>query len=273
MFLDALKISNEIEEGFLVCTICATKFPVIQKIPIIMENFVTYIENRPSLGGMLYELSTNTKMKEFIKKSLSNIKKTHDDYSIVEKQWAEIYKSSRNSSFYSVIKNTLSDFPSYDNVLEFGSSIGIISNFLRKKHKNIFSIDQSFFATLHAKKKSFENSDFFVADVLNHPFQKKKFDLVLALNMLDLVEPLKMLENISRLISHGHIILTDPYDYVRGKKSIKSPLYEKDVRKKLQKLGFVLTKNTSRPRSINWTLKINPRTKLIYSTDLIIGKK
>ena len=44
----------------------------------------------------------------------------------------------------------------------------------------------------------FENSDFFVADVLNQPFGKKKFDLVLALNMLEVVEPLKILEKILR---------------------------------------------------------------------------
>ena len=69
------------------------------------------------------------------------------------------------------------------------------------------------------------------------------------------------------------MLLTDPYDYVRGKSSVKSPLYEKDVRQKLKKSGFLITNKTNTPSSINWILKINPRTKLIYKVDIIIGKK
>ena len=271
--LDILKISNEIDEGFLICQNCKIKFPIIQKIPIIMEDFTTYISNRISLGGKLHTLSTTNTMKEFIKNSLSKIKSLNDDYSLVEKRWSEIYESNRNSSFYSVIKNKLTELPSCNNVLEFGSSIGIISNFLRTKHKNIFCIDKSFFATLHAKKNSFENLDFFVADALNHPFGKKKFDLVLALNMLEIVEPYEMLKCISKQISTGYTIITDPYDYVRGKNSVKFPLYENDVRTQLRNFGFSIIKKTNISSSINWHLKINPRTKLVYKVDLIIGKK
>ena len=213
-------------------------------------------------------------MKQFIRKSLSKIKKTHnDDYSLVEERWSEIYISNRDSSFYSVIKNKLSDFPSCDNVLEFGSSVGIVSSFLRKRHKNVLCVDTSFTATSYAKKKSFENLDFFVSDALNHPFGKKKFDLILALNMLEIVEPIKILETISKQIKNGYVILTDPYDYTRGKNSVKTPLYTKDVRKKLRNTGFTIVKKTNQPSYINWTLKINPRTKLVYQVDLIVGKK
>ena len=247
---------------------------IIQKIPIIMDDFVNYIGKRASLGGRLHHLAKTTTMKQFIRNSLSKIKKTHtDDYSLVEERWSEIYISNRDSSFYSVIKNKLSDFPSCDNVLEFGSSVGIVSGFLRKRHKNVLCVDTSFTATSYAKKKSFENLDFFVSDALNHPFGKKKFDLILALNMLEIVEPTKILETISKQIENGYIILTDPYDYTRGKNSVKSPLYSKDVRKKLRSIGFSITKKTNQPSFINWTLKINPRTKLVYQVDLIVGKK
>ena len=274
MSLNILKISSEIDEGFLICSNCKTEFPIIQKIPIIMKDFVTYIGSRRSLGGRLHHLANTTVMKQFIRKSLSKIKKTHnDDYSLVEERWSEIYISNRDSSFYSVIKNKLSDFPSCDNVLEFGSSVGIVSSFLRKRHKNVLCVDTSFAATLYAKKKSFENLDFFVSDALNHPFGKKKFDLILALNMLEIVEPIKILETISKQIKNGYVILTDPYDYTRGKTSVKTPLYTKDVRKKLRSNGFTIAKKTNQPSYINWTLKINPRTKLVYQVDLIVGKK
>jgi len=267
-------MSSEIDEGFLICSNCKTEFPIIQKIPIIMEDFVSYIGNRSSLGGRLHHLARTTVMKEFIRNSLSKIKKIHnDDYSLVEERWSEIYISNSDSSFYSALKNKLSDFPSCDNVLELGSSVGIVSSFLRKDHRNVLCVDTSFTATLYAKKKSFENLDFFVSDALNHPFGKKKFDLILALNMLEIVEPTEILETISKQIENGYIVITDPYDYTRGKKSVKSPLYSKDVRKKLRSLDFVITKKTNQPSYINWTLKINSRTKLVYQVDLIVGKK
>ncbi len=271
--LDILQCSSEVDEGFLVCDNCKTKFPIIERTPIMVKNFLSYISNRPSLGGQLHILSKTSYMKEFVKNSLSRIKIPEIDQSLVEKHWYEVYKMNRNSSFYTILKRKLTELPSYGNVLEFGSSIGIISNFLRKMHQNVFGVDMSFYATQHAKRKSFDNSDFFVADVLNHPFTKKKFDLVLALNMLEVVEPSIMLEIISSQIKRGHIVFSDPYDYARGKKTVDLPLYEKDIRQKLRALGFSITKKTVIPSMINWALKINPRTKLVYKVDVVIGKK
>ena len=101
MSLNILKTSNEIDEGFLICSSCKTEFPIIQKIPIIMKDFVSYIGSRTSLGGRLHHLANTTVMKQFIRKSLSKIKKTHnDDYSLVEERWSEIYIPNRDSSFY-----------------------------------------------------------------------------------------------------------------------------------------------------------------------------
>ena len=82
-----------------------------------------------------------------------------------------------------------------------------------------------------------------------------------------------MLEKISSQIKHGYTVLSDPFDYARGKKTVDLPLYEKDIRQKLRTLGFSITKKTIIPSMINWTLKINPRTKLVYKVDLVIGKK
>lgn len=273
IYLEILRASSEVNEGFLICNNCKTIFPIIHKIPIIVENFVSYIGNRSSLGGKLYDLSDTLPMKRFIKNSLSKIKKSNDDYSLIEKRWSKIYNSNKNSSFYSFIKNKLYELDTCENVLELGSSIGIIANSLRKKHQNVFGVDISFYATMIAKEKSFGNSDFFVADALNHPFGKKKFELILALNILEVVEPSKMLESISKQLSSGHVLLTDPYDYDRGNNSVRLPLYEKDVRQKLQRLGFSITNKTNTSSFINWILNINPRTKLIYKVDIVIGKK
>ena len=271
--LDILQYSSEVDEGFLICENCKIKFPIIAKIPIMLKDFLSYINNRPLLGGQLHILSNTSHMKEFVKDTLSRIKISEIDQSLVEKHWYEIYKMNRNSSFYTILKRKLTELPSHGNVLEFGSSIGIISNFLRKTHQNVFGIDISFYATQHAKRKSFDNLDFFVADILNHPFTKRQFDLVLALNMLEVVEPSIMLEKISSQIKHGYTVLSDPFEYARGKKTVDLPLYEKDIRQKLRTLGFSITKKTIIPSMINWTLKINPRTKLVYKVDLVIGKK
>lgn len=270
--LDVLQSSNEIDEGFLICYNCNMIFPIIEKIPIIVNDFTDYLANRFSLQGKIYALSRTPKMKEFLKKSLPKSKISAIDHSLVEEHWSKIYKLSSHSSFYSLLKSKLNDLPSCENVVEFGSSVGIVSNSLRRNHKNIFGIDISFFATLYAKSKSFSNLDYFVADVLNHPFGKKKFDLVLALNMLEVVEPLKILEKISQMTSN-YVVLSDPYDYVRGKNTVNFPLYENDIRKKIRSFGFSLIKKTNIPNSINWTLKINPRTKLNYKVDVIIAKK
>ena len=82
-----------------------------------------------------------------------------------------------------------------------------------------------------------------------------------------------LLKNISKQISNGFILLTDPYDYDRGKNTVKSPLDEKQIRNVLSENGFKITMNTRKPAKINWNLQINTRTKLNYKVDLIIGRK
>ena len=82
-----------------------------------------------------------------------------------------------------------------------------------------------------------------------------------------------LLKIISSQISNGIIFLSDPYDYDRGKNSVKNPLSENQLRESLQKYKFIITKNTLTPSKINWNLKLNERTQLNYKVDLIIGKK
>ena len=72
IYLDILKISSEVAEGFLTCVNCKTVFPIIHKIPIITTDFIAYIRHRISLGGKLHDLSLTPIMKEFIKNALKD---------------------------------------------------------------------------------------------------------------------------------------------------------------------------------------------------------
>jgi hypothetical protein len=104
-------------------------------------------------------------------------------------------------------------------------------------------------------------------------FGKLHFDLILALNVLELVEPMELLRHISKQISAGYFVITDPYDFDRGTNSVKKLLDEKTLRRNLENLGFKIVPKTTTPSHIPWNLKINPRATLNYKVDLVIGKK
>tara|TARA_B100000029_G_scaffold410664_1_gene412657 strand:- start:32 stop:910 length:879 start_codon:yes stop_codon:yes gene_type:complete len=271
--LEILDESSEINEGFLSCKKCKLKFPIISKIPLMLENLSQFLENRPSLGGFLLKFIVTQSMKQFIKQIMSKIKKRNTDFFLTEKRWVNIYLENKNSLFYKTIKSHLAKIPPKSLVIEYGSSIGTISNSLGKKHGQVFGIDISFSALLEAKKKSPKNCEYILSDLLQHPFGKKKFDLIIALNLFELVEPILLLNTISSQIRNGLIFLSDPYDYDRGKNSVKHPLYEKQIREILIQKKFHITKSTKTPSNTNWTLKINKRTNLVYKVDVISARK
>ncbi len=269
---EILKQENEILEGFLFCKKCNLEFPIICGIPIMWNSFTDYLSNRRKLAGFLFTSSSKQEMRSFIKKSLSNITFQKEDRTDLEKRWADIYTNSIGT-FYSKIKTVLNKIPKVEYVLEHGCSIGIISQHLAKRHGQVFGIDRSFTAILYAKKQSKENLHYFVADSISNPFGSQKFDLVLALNMLEIVEPLDLLKTISDQIKSGFVIITDPYDYDRGINSVKNKLSEKSLRASLQKFNFKIINNTKTPSYIPWKLNLNSRAQLNYKSDLIIGKK
>ena len=271
--IEILKETTEIYEGFLICRECKERFPIINGIPIMMKSFVNYIQVRISLGGNLLLLSKTKKMKDFVKTSLSKIKKSSSDLSIIEKRWEQIYQINKNSKFYLQILQKLSKLQSSKFVLEHGASIGIVSKSLATKHENVFGIDTSFYAVNTAKKNSQQNTDFFVSDSLFHPFGRKKFDIVIAMNILELVEPVELFNVMFKQLKNGYIVICDPYDYERGQQSVKKPLYENDIRKEIHQYGLSIVYNTKIPSSFSWNLKINSRTTLNYKVDLVIAKK
>ena len=148
-----------------------------------------------------------------------------------------------------------------------------MTSFLAKSNKMVFGIDRSFTALRIAKKSYKKNLDYVVADFLSPIFGKLQFDLILALNILELVEPVEFLKHISKQISKGYFVISDPYDFDRGINSVKKPLDEKSLRMNLMKSDFEITSRTKTPSHISWNLKLNSRATLNYDVDLIIAKK
>ena len=271
--LDVFKLDHEIEEGILECKKCNLVFPIIEKIPILWDDFSNYLSSRKVLGGKLYRLANSGKMKSFLKFSLSQIKLINNDRTALEERWSKIYQNNKSSKFYSIVKKNLNFIAKSKLVLEYGCSIGIITSSLAECHDMVFGIDRSFSALRYAKKSSKNNLDYIIADSLSPVFGKLQFDLILALNILELIEPLDLLKHISKQISTGHFVISDPYDFDRGENSVKKPIDEDTLRTNLLNLGFKILSKTKNPSYIPWNLKLNPRATLNYKVDLIICKK
>lgn len=270
--IDIFKQKVEIEEGILECKKCKSSYPIIEKIPVLWDDFGNYISNRRMLGGKLVN-SVSSKMKPYLKNSLSKKTSGLEDRTLLENRWAKIYQNSKRSKFYSTIKKELKQLPKSKIALEYGCSIGIITSFLAQSSQIVFGIDKSFSAIKIAKKTPKENLDYFVADSLSNIFGKNSFDMIIALNLLELIEPIEFLKQISNQIPKGYLIISDPYDYDRGITSVKKPLDEKTLRQKLRDLKFNLTNETKNPSHIPWNLQLNPRAILNYKVDLVIAKK
>ena len=137
----------------------------------------------------------------------------------------------------------------------------------------VFGVDRSFSALRYAKQEYKNNLDYVVSDILSPVFGKSQFDLVLALNILELVEPVELLDHVSKQISYGYFVITDPYDFDRGVNSVRKPLDETTLRVNLKDLGFDILPKTQIPSNIPWDLNLNSRATLNYKSDLVIAKK
>ncbi len=274
--LDIYANDTEVKEGILECKNCQLVFPIIEKIPVLWDDFSKYLTSRTILGGKMFRSATSTKMKNFLKSALTknNSSPKFVDVTALEDRWSNIYQNSKNSKFYLKIKNNLKYLSTSKLVLEYGCSIGIMTSYLSDSHDVVFGVDKSFNALKHAKQSSDStNLDYVVADLLSPVFGKLQFDLILALNILELVEPSELLKHVSKQISTGHLVISDPYDFDRGINSVKKPLDEYSLRKSLEKSNFKISPKTKNPSFLPWNLKINSRATLNYKVDLIIAKK
>jgi len=263
--VDVSSKDDEIVEGFLECKNCTLKFPIIDKIPIIWNDFTKFLFKRRQLAEELYLLSKSETMKQFVK---SSMKSTSSERSQIEKHWTGIYQNSTNSKFYQTLKKFLSSIDSKIS-LEYGCSIGTMSSFLGKQSQNVFGIDRSFYAIQIAKRKKSPNVDYLVSDALFPIFGKQKFDLIVGLNILELINPPDLILHVANQIESGHFVLTDPYDFERGTNSVETRFDSDSLREFLLESGFQINKKTKQPAFIPWNLEINKRTTLNYQVDLI----
>ena len=271
--LNAYVVCKEIEEGILQCEKCGLEFPIIEKIPILWDDLSQYLSSRKTLGGKLYGLARTVKLKKFLRSSISKPLYVYDDRTALEERWTTIYDNSKRSKFYSVLKKNIDSIEKSHLVVEYGCSVGIMTSFLAESHEMVFGIDRSFAALRNAKQLYRSNLDYFVSDILSPVFGILKFDLVVALNILELVEPVELLNHVSKQISSGHFVITDPYDFDRGTNTVKNPLCETTLRENLENLGFDILPKTMTPSNIPWNLNLNPRATLNYEVDLVIAKK
>ena len=271
--LEVYENKKEIIEGMLKCHKCELIFPIIDKIPIMLTDFKKYISEHRILSGKLYKLASSKEVKKFLKSTLEDIIWENNDKSGIEERWSQIYNNNKNNKFYKIIKSHIEKIPKSKLVLEYGSSIGIISNHISKISENVFGIDKSFSAIQYAKKNQNNNSDYIVSDFASHPFGNKKFDLIIGLNVLELMEPRILLKMMSNQISNGHLIISDPYDYDRGINSVKQPMSGNILREKLVEFKFKIINNTKKPSFTPWNLKLYDRASLNYKVDIVIAKK
>lgn len=221
----------------------------------------------------MFQMASHPSLRKFLKSCLLPKSKTVGDRTLPEERWSAIYQHSRRSRFYSIVKRELDSLPSPAIALEYGSSIGIMTHHLSDTCNSVFGVDKSFNALSFAKKSQKHNVDYFVADFLSPIFNGMKFDLILALNVLEFVEPAALLRQISAQISKGgSLVLSDSYDFDRGENSVKNPLGPDALRSKLRKMGFFISEKTKNPSYMPWNLKINSRTSLSYKVDLVISR-
>ena len=285
-----LGTEDECIEGFLNCKICKSKYPIIQGVPILLENFHEYSCQRIITFGKWIVNSKSSQIRSFLKSEGAKIRgHTYND------------RYEENGILYNVYLNTHNGYPSDDRLLsllkkqikphhvykmltnenlnlsgiglDIGCSVGSSTFELSKKLSYVFGIDLSFSFILKARKimhnRNRRNMEFIVTNATNLPFKSKFFHSIVALNVIDRLDFVKLIFSVNSSIKkNGKLILIDPYHFVddTGKDKFDSI----QIRKRLEKFGYKINNEES---YIPWIMKINERCYLFYFVDFIEANK
>lgn len=276
-------------EGFLSCNICNSQFPIIQGVPIILQNFHNYARQRIMTYGKWIMNSKSSKLKEFLRSIGTKIHfpTSNDPY----EEYNSLYKAYLyNHHHYHFDDRLLSLFKRKiepDHVyrmlgkknlnlkgigLDIGCSIGSSTFELAKRLPFVFGVDLSFSFILKARKimkdKMSNNIEFLVSDAISLPFESSYFQSIIALNLVDRVDPNKLIVSINRCIKdNGKLILIDPYHFVNNSNDQFDSI---QIRKIIEKFGYKISSNES---YIPWIVKMNERAYLFYFVDFIVANK
>jgi SAM-dependent methyltransferase/uncharacterized protein YbaR (Trm112 family) len=285
-----LDVKDECIEGFLSCKICNSKYPIIQGVPILLENFHEYARQRIITYGKWIINSKSSKLKSFLRSEGTKIRSptyndryeenriwyksylnTHQGYPSDDRLLSLLKKQIKPDHIYKMLSNKNLNLNGVG--LDIGCSFGSSTFELSKKLTYVFGVDLSFSFILEARKimhnKKSRNVEFIVADAINLPFESKFFQSIIALNVVDRIDLYKLISSVNSCIKkNGKLILIDPYHFVdnNGKDQFDSI----QIRKIIEEFGYRIN---NKEYYIPWIVKMNERSYLFYFVDFIIANR
>lgn len=232
----------------------------------MFDDLQNYLKERYSVGCQMMRLCSGNS-RDLVVSSMPSDTEC-DTRGSAERRWAAIYLSSDNTAMYRHILDMMPPAAGCT-VLEHGCSVGVMSRLLKDSGASVTGVDMSFPA-LHMAARQRNGIQYVAADSAS--LSCSKFDVVMALNMLELIEPRTLLDAMTQKATQ-FVVVADPYDYMRGSRSVSNPVYGVGIRHMLSTMGFEVTSKTRTPAYIPWNLRISSRTTIRYLVDLIIAKR